>query len=99
MEALGYLHKGEFGLPGRRYFIRSDPETGRRLFHVHCYAQGSPDIVRHLAFRDHLQARPELAREYERVKIACRAKHAHDQRDYGLCKSAWIDRVEAEARA
>src|SRR5262245_25884424 len=56
IEALGYIWRGEFGFPGRRYCVRE--EGGRRLFHVHCYAVGHPEITRCLAFRDYLRTHP-----------------------------------------
>ena len=56
VRALGYDWRGEFGLPGRRLCIRS--KSGRRLFNVHAYAEGSGEIARHLAFRNYLRAHP-----------------------------------------
>jgi len=95
IEALGYDWRGEYGLPDRRYGSKS--ASGRRLVHMHAYAQGSPEIARHLAFRDYLRAHPDVARAYDREKIRCRALHPEDSHAYGACKSAWIARVEAEA--
>ena len=67
MRALGYESMGEFGIPGRRYF-RKDDSNGIRTHHVHAFAQRSPEISRHLAFRDYLIAHPEVARAYSELK-------------------------------
>ena len=97
IEALGYEWWGEFGLPGRRYCSKSDPDTELRLVQLHCYAQGSPEITRHLAFRDYLRGHPGVARAYDCEKIRCQALHPDDLHAYGDCKSHWIERTEAEA--
>jgi GrpB-like predicted nucleotidyltransferase (UPF0157 family) len=97
VEALGYECWGELGLRGRRYFTLDDPSTGRRLVQLHCYAAGSPEIERHLAFRDYLLRRPNIARVYEREKLHCRALHPNDSHAYADCKSLWIAETEAEA--
>lgn len=97
VEGLGYSWWGEYGLPGRRYYTLDDAVTGRRKVQLHCYEQGSSEITRHLAFRDHLRSRPDLAREYDGEKGRCRDLHPSDSHAYTDCKAAWISRIEAEA--
>lgn len=99
VEALGYTWWGEYGLPGRRYCFKNDLRSGRRLVHLHGYAQGSPEIVRHLAFRDYLIAHPDLAQAYDQEKARCRDLHRDNMNDYSDCKDAWIKRIEAQALA
>ena len=99
VEALGYEWMGEYGLPARRYCRLDDPHSGRRRFQLHCYQAGSPEITRHLAFRDYLRADPAIAAEYDQLKARCRDLHPLDHLAYGACKADWIRRTEAEALA
>jgi GrpB-like predicted nucleotidyltransferase (UPF0157 family) len=99
LEGLGYEWWGEFGLAQRRYCTKEDPGTRRRLVQLHCYEIGCSEITRHLAFRDYLQARPDLAREYEQEKLRCQAQHPDNSHAYGACKGAWITHIENQALA
>ena len=96
---LGYDYWGEFGLPGRRYCSLVDKASGERRVQLHCYQTGSPEITRHLAFRDYLRASPELASEYEAVKRRCRDLHPDSSHAYGDCKGEWVRATEAAALA
>jgi GrpB-like predicted nucleotidyltransferase (UPF0157 family) len=48
-ESLGYEAKGEWGIPGRRYF-RRDNELGDRTHQVHVFDVSSLQADRHLHF-------------------------------------------------
>lgn len=65
MIKLGYIPKGENGLPGRRYFQKGGDN---RSHHVHMYETGNTEIKRHLVFRDYLSVHPQIAHEYGELK-------------------------------
>lgn len=65
MIALGYEALGEFGI--RRYF-RKDNTDGVRTHHAHIFEHSSPEVARHLAFRDYMIAHPEVAQQYGDLK-------------------------------
>ena len=97
MELAGYEWHGEFGFVGRRYLTLTNQATGKRAVNLHCYASVDPAIARHLAFRDHLRANPELAARYGRIKQQCAERHPDDSHAYTACKDGWIKRVEVDA--
>lgn len=88
--ALGWVHRGENGIPGRDYFRLGDPV---RTHHLHLFVEGAPAWREHLAFRDTLRERPALAREYERLKRALAARHVGDRGAYTGAKAAFIAAV------
>lgn len=89
---------GGLGLHGRRYCTKADWQS-RRIVQLHCYADGSSEIERHLAFRDYLRANPGIAAAYNQVKTDCMSRHPDDSHAYGDCKDGWIRQAEAEALA
>jgi GrpB-like predicted nucleotidyltransferase (UPF0157 family) len=99
LEALGYDYLGEFGIPTRRYCRLNDPVTGARKFQLHCFAEDSPQIARHLAFRDYLRAHPDVAKAYEAEKIRAAALHPDNVLLYNDAKNDWIKRTERDALA
>ncbi|MFU0505718.1 GrpB family protein [Pseudaminobacter sp. NGMCC 1.201702] len=58
IEALAYEWWRELGLSGRRYCSKAN-EAGRGIIQLHCYADGSPETARHLAFRHYLRENPK----------------------------------------
>ena len=96
VEALGYEAMGEFGIPGRRYF-RKDDALGNRTHQIHAFAAGSPQIARHIAFRDFLRAHPGYADEYDALKQRLAAQFPSDISAYTDGKDEFIARVDALA--
>lgn len=98
MSALGYEGLGEFGIAGRRYFRRND-SSGERTEQVHAFESGSPQVLRHLAFRDYLRAHPEPAAQYSDLKRRLAEAHPNDIEAYMDGKDSFIKDVEAKALA
>jgi len=96
MRSLGYEAMGEFGIPGRRYF-RKDDSSGVRTHHVHAFARESPQIARHLAFRDYLISHPRTAQAYSELKRELVPKCNGDIEAYMAGKDPFIKEVEYKA--
>jgi len=98
LEKLGYEYKGEYGLPGRHFFVRGKPVT----HHLHFVDVGSEHWRVWLLFRDYLRAHPEEARRYEKFKRAKARKYANDRAAYTGSKSSFVvnmlRKAEKEAR-
>ena len=93
MEALGYEARGEGGIPGRRFF-RRDNKDGDRTHQVHAFEADSPQIARHLAFRDYMIAHPGIAQEYSALKQKLAAEHPNDIEAYMDGKDAFIHEID-----
>lgn len=96
IEAMGYVALGELGIPGRRYF-RRDNADGDRTHQIHAFETGSPQIERHLAFRDYMIAHPETAQDYSDLKRELAAKHPNDIEAYMDGKDGFIQEIDQRA--
>ncbi|MDJ0747637.1 MAG: GrpB family protein [Xenococcaceae cyanobacterium MO_167.B27] len=96
MVALGYEAMGEYGLIGRRYFRKENP-PGIRTHNVHIYEIYSPEIERHLAFRDYMIAHLVDAQQYSQLKQELAQKYPEDIEGYMDGKDEFIKRIERKA--
>lgn len=93
---LGYEAKGEFGIPGRRYFRKNDAHE-IRTHQIHAFESGDPNIARHLAFRDFMIAHPAEAQVYSNLKRRLATLRPDDIEAYIAGKDAYVKEHEAKA--
>ncbi|AZV67933.1 GrpB family protein [Bacillus cereus] len=93
---LGYIVKGENGISGRRFFIHGTEE--KRLYHLHVFEKGNPEIVRHLAFRDYMMAHCEEAEAYATLKKELAEKYTNDGTLYTEGKNEFVRNVDEKAK-
>ncbi len=93
-----YVPQGEYGIPGRRYFVKTAAENPEiHTYHVHVYQSGDPKIAQELLFRDCLRANAALLREYEQLKLRLADRYRFSPEEYTDAKSEFI--AEALKRA
>ena len=93
----------------RNGFIRMSSETNRislnkgytkegfadKVYHIHLRYTGDND---ELYFRDYLNGHPQIAKEYEALKLGLWKRYGHDRDAYTGAKTAFIRKRTAEAR-
>ena len=94
MEGLQYIARGEFGMEGRRFFIKG---LIHRTHHVHIFETGHPDIIRHLNFRDYMLSHPDDAKAYETLKLELAQQFRYDNDGYCDGKDAFIKEMDRRA--
>ena len=92
----GFESRGEYGITGRRYFVRA-AGTNRLKTHVHCHEHGDAQIDRHLRFRDYLRSHPSEAAAYSTLKSQLASAHGPDKAAYQAGKAEFIARMEKSA--
>jgi GrpB-like predicted nucleotidyltransferase (UPF0157 family) len=95
LAAIGYEYRGEYGIPGRHYWVKDDPATGIRLQNVHMYEVGHDDWTAHLPFRDYLRAHDDWRDAYAALKRQLAARYAGDVEAYAEAKTQFVKEVVA----
>ena len=95
-EGLGYEYKGEYGIPGRRYSVLYNEEKTMGYVHIHAFPANHLEVHRHLLFRDYLRAFPEVARQYEELKISLLETNIK-RSNYTEAKAPFIERALIDA--
>jgi GrpB-like predicted nucleotidyltransferase (UPF0157 family) len=94
LEATGYAHRGDLGVPGREAFTAPD-ENPRR--HVYVGEAGTLNVRNHLAVREVLRRRPDLRDEYAAVKVRLASDPDMDIETYIARKTQVLQKVLAES--
>jgi GrpB-like predicted nucleotidyltransferase (UPF0157 family) len=91
---LGYCY-GPYRPELEHWFCKPSPAF--RTHHLHLMPVGTPQWLRPIAFRDHLRAHPDVAREYETLKRRLALEHRMNREAYTQAKGPFIDRVTDSA--
>lgn len=67
-----------------------------RVFHIHLRLPGDHDEY---DFRDYLQAHPDIAKQYETLKLSLWKRYEHDRDGYTAAKGDFIREMTARAQA
>ncbi len=92
LAAIGYQHEGNLGIEGREAF-RYDEKPHLMAHHLYVCTQDSPELKRHIGFRDYLRANPEDAAAYSQVKQQGAQLFPDDIDRYIAYKSACIEGI------
>ncbi len=84
MATLGYFHQGDLGIPAHDAFDLSDRDLKVSLQKHHPYVcpESSPELKRHLAFRDFLRQNPDYVRRLSDLKWEFCERHDNDRQAY-----------------
>lgn len=94
VEALGYTARGEFGIPGRRFFELRDDQQNRSFCHLHLFAEGHPAVNEHLKFRDSLRVDDASRLAYGQLKQSLDLPRG----DYTAGKASFIQGVVKDGK-
>lgn len=96
LTTIGYMYRGEFGIPGRHYF-RTDSKIV--TCHIHMHEIASERWENYILFRDYLRTHKKEAGEYAVLKKDLLRKYSSDREKYTEAKAGFINEILQKARA
>lgn len=95
LAAIGYIHEGDLGIPGREAFKYTD-KPHLQTHHLYVCPRDSRELHRHITFREFLKSHPEAVRQYSRVKETAAQLYPDDIDRYIAYKSPCIEELYAQ---
>ena len=92
LDGIGYEHEGNLGIVGREAFGYTGKEHLQN-HHLYVCTKDSPELKRHLAFRDYLRSHEEAVKEYSRIKEEGAKLYPKDIDGYISYKTGWIEKI------
>lgn len=89
---------GDDGPPFYAWFIKREPRTGARTHHIHMVEAHFAEHWDRLLFRDYLIEQPEVAKEYEGLKLRLASATPRDRVAYTRGKTEFVEKVTEQAK-
>ncbi len=96
LQELHYYNLRRQIIPHQSFFVRR--QDNNISFHLHLHERGSPQIKRHINFRDYVIQHPEDAKAYATLKINLATKFADDRYQYVLGKDKLVQEIDSKAK-
>src|SRR3990167_2536994 len=94
LQKLGYEYWADNPDPERMFFVRGIPPFGeKRTHHIHIFEPTSKHWEGKIVFRDYLISHPEVAKEYEQLKIELAQQHTFDREQYTDAKGEFVKKI------
>ena len=90
LETIGYFHEGDLGIKEREAFGYTNKP---HLHHLYVCPQNSPELHRHITFRNYLRCHPEAVRKYGAVKEEAARLFPQDIDGYMQYKAPCIEEL------
>ena len=94
LSSIGYIHEGNLGIEGREAF-KYENKPHLQEHHLYVCPENSPELFRHITFRNYLRSHPEAAAEYSSVKEEAARLYPDDIEKYIQYKSPCIEQFYA----
>ena len=95
LQAIGYIHEGDFGIKDREAFKYSGKEH-LQIHHLYVCPKSSEELHRHITFRDFLRSNPEAVKKYSLIKEKAAELFPNDIDGYIEYKSPCIEELYKE---
>ena len=92
---IGYRHEGDLGIAGREAF-KYDGKDHLKKHHLYVCTEDSPELKRHISFRDYLRTHPDAVLEYSRIKEEGARLYPSDIDKYIEHKAPLIEKIYKE---
>jgi len=98
LEALGYRHNGDQGIPTREVFKGGPAGLSQMAYHMYVCPRDGPEYRRGLLFRDWLRAHDDDRDAYAELKRHNAQLYPHDIDAYIAGKSDFIEEIIRKAQ-
>jgi GrpB-like predicted nucleotidyltransferase (UPF0157 family) len=96
LNGLNYYNIRRQIIPHCSFFVRRQDK--QISFHLHIHERGSPQVKRHVNFRDYVITHPLDAERYAELKIKLAAQFKEDMNSYVFGKDKLVQEIDTKAK-